>query len=197
MNRIQTFCCALLASMLVSIPALAAPPTGELSYDFIGLGLALGEIDTAGDDVDFTNFTVNGSWAFHSNFALIGSIGAGEIDTAGDVDTTEISLGINPHFPITEQVHIVIPVALLWADYDGRGFSDDDTGYTVGLGVRALPSPAWEFSGGIQHVDIFDSSDQSFYANARWHLNDLFSLSAGGEFGDDVSAFVLGARFSF
>lgn len=197
MNRIQAFCCALLASVLIPVVALAAEPPGELRYDYISLGLAFGEVDTVGDDVDFTTFAVGGSWGFHDNFALFGRLGAGEIETFGDIDTTQLSVGINSHFPITEKIDIVIPVALEWTDFDADGFSDDDTGYSIGVGVRALLSPAWELSGGIQHIDIFSSSDQSLYANVRWHLTDLFSMGLGGEFGDDVSAVLFDARFSF
>lgn len=196
MNRIQIIFGALTALLLVPAASFAAPPPAELRYDFVGLGLTFGEVDTVGDDSDFTNFTVGGSWGFHENFALFGRVSGGEVEAIGDVDTSQVSIGINSHFPITDTLDIVIPVAIEWADFDGPGFSDDDTGYSLGVGVRALLSPAWELSGGIQHVDVF-GSDQSLYVNARWHMTSLFSMGLGGEFGDDVSAILLDARFSF
>lgn len=191
----QRFAWLLLA--LLPGMALAEQPPGEIRYDFLDLGVTFGEVDTVGDDVDFTAVGVSGSWGFHENFALFAGLGAGEIDTFGDVDTTELTVGINPHFPITDKVDIVIPVALEWADYDGRGFSDDDMGYSVGVGIRALPSPALEFGAGVRYVDIFDDGTTTFGANVRWHINHLISVGAGGDFGDDVAALLLNARFSF
>ena len=195
MNLIRSLCCAFL--LLPASVAFAEAPPAEIRYDFLDVGVTFGEVDTIGDDVDFSGFGIAGSWGFHQNFALFGSLGTGEIDVLGDVDTTELSLGINPHFAITDKVDLVIPVALEFADFDASGFSDDDTGYSIGVGVRALPSPSLELGAIFRHVDIFDSDEQSIGLNVRWHINKLFSLGFGGEFGDDVSAALLDARFSF
>ncbi len=199
LNRSRFAWLMLVALLPVLLPgvALAAKPPGELRYDFLDLGVTFGEVDTAGDDVDFSGVGIAGSWGFHDNFALFASLGAGEIEAFSDIDTTELSVGINPHFAITEKVDIVIPVALEWADFDGAGFSDDDMGYSIGVGIRALPSPALEFGAGVRYLDIFNDSATSFAANVRWHITHLFSVGLGGDFGDDVSALLLDARFSF
>ena len=197
MKLMNTFTRALLALAFLSTPALADAPPAEIRYDFLDLGVTFGEVDTAGDDVDFSGFGVAGSWGFHKNIAMTAAIGVGEIDVLGDVDTTELSVGITPHFALTDRLDLVIPVALEWAEFDGRGFSDDDTGYSIGVGIRWLINPAWELGAGIQHVDIFDGDDQSVSANVRWHLSRLFSLGLGGNIGDDASAVLFDARFSF
>jgi len=197
MKPIKTLSRALLPLAFASAPAFAAEPPSEIRYDFLDLGLAFGEIDTVGNDVDFTTAGIGGSWGFHRNIAMTASLGIGEIDTFGDIDTTELSVGITPHFSLAENLDLVVPVALEWADYDAGAASDDDTGYSIGVGVRWLINPAWELGAGVQHVDIFDTDDQSVAANVRWHINRLFSLSLGGEFGDDASAVLFGARFSF
>ena len=187
----------LCAAVLVPALGFAAPPPGEIRYDYLDLGIVFGEVDTAGDDVDFSGIGMAGSWGFHDNFALFASLGTGEIDAFGDIDTTEMSFGINPHFAITDSLDIVIPIALEWADFDSRLVSDDDTGYSIGVGVRWLINPAWEFGAGIRHVDIFDDDEQTVGANIRWHLSRLFSLGLGGDFGDDTTALSLDVRFSF
>ena len=187
----------LCATILVPAVGFAAPPPSEIRYDFLDLGLTFGEVDSDGSDVDFSGIGMAGSWGFHDNFALFASLGAGEIDAFGDIDTTEFSIGINPHFAIAENLDIVIPVALEWADFDAGPFSDDDTGYSIGVGVRWLINPAWEFGAGVRHVDIFDGDEQTVGANIRWHMSRLFSLGLGGDFGDDSSAVLLDARFSF
>ncbi len=194
MNKFKTLMCA---AALLPASVLAAPPPSEIRYDYLNLGAYFGEVDSVGDDVDYSGFSMDGSWGFHDNFALFASLGAGEIDTFGDIDTTELSVCINPHFAITERLDIVIPVAVEWADFDASGFSDDDTGYSIGVGLRWLIDPAWEFGAGVRHVDIFDGDEQTVGANIRWHLNHLFSLGAGGEFGDDTTTVLIDARFSF
>ncbi|MGD8830093.1 MAG: porin family protein [Pseudomonadales bacterium] len=194
----MTFCRLPIAVLLLCpVLAFAAQPPAEIRYDYVDVGVTFGEVDTVGNDIDFSSFDVAGSWDIHKNIALIGRIGVGEIDVPGDIDTSEVSFGINPHFPLTDKIDLIIPVAIEWADYDGRGFSDDDTGYSIGVGIRALPNPQWEFSGGFRHVDIFDNTEQSVLGSARWHINELFSLSVGAEFGDDTSAVRFGGRFSF
>lgn len=197
MKPVKTLSRALLPLAFASAPVFAAEPPAEIRYDYLDLGLTFGEIDTAGDDVDFWGAGIAGSWGFHQNFAMTASIGAGEIDTLGDIDTTEMSLGITPHFALADNLDLVIPVALEWADFDAGAFSDDDTGYSVGVGIRWLINPAWEFGAGVTHVDIFDTDDQSVNANIRWHLSHLLSLGLGAEFGDDVSAALFDVRFSF
>jgi hypothetical protein len=187
----------LCASLLIPAVGFTAPPPGEIRYDFLDLGVTFGEVDSGGSDVDFSGIGMAGSWGFHDNFALFASLGTGEIDAFGDIDTTEISFGINPHFPLTENLDLVIPVAIEWADFDAGLFSDDDTGYSIGVGVRWLINPAWEFGAGFQHIDIFDGDEQTVGANIRWHLNHLFSLGLGGNFSDDATAVLLDARFSF
>lgn len=185
------------AALLWPAMSLAAQPPGELNYDFVDLGVTFGDIDTAGDDVDFSTFDVNGSWGFHKNVALIGRVAVGEIDVPGDIDTTELSIGINPHFALNDRIDLVIPVAIEWAEFDAGSFEDDDTGFSLGVGIRALASPAWEFNGGLRYVDIFEGDDLSVVGGARWHINSLFSLSADATIGDDVTGVRLGGRFSF
>ena len=187
----------LCASIMIPAVGFAAEPPAEIRYDYLDLGVTFGEVDSGGGDVDFSGLGMAGSWGFHDNFALFASLGRGEIDTFGDIDTTELSIGINPHFPLAENLDLVIPVAIEWADFDAGAFSDDDTGYSIGIGVRWLINPAWEFGAGFQHVEIFDGDDQTVGANIRWHLNHLFSLGLGGNFGDDTTAVLFDARFSF
>lgn len=185
------------AALLWPALSLADQPASELNYDFVDLGITFGEVDSPGNDVDFSTFDVNGSWGFHPNIALIGRVAVGEIDVAGDIDTTELSIGVNPHFALTDKIDLVVPVAIEWAEYDASGFDDDDTGFSIGVGIRALATPAWEFNGGLRYVDIFGGDDLSVVGGARWHISSLFSLSADATIGDDASGVRFGGRFSF
>ena len=185
------------ASLLLPATALADQPPDELRYDFLDIGVNFGEIDSPGGDVDFSSIGIAGSWGFHENFALFAGLSTGEIDTAGDIDTTELAFGINPHFSVANNVDLIFPIAIRFVDLDAGIVSDDDTGYSIGFGVRALLSPAWELGAVIQHVDIFGGDEQSIAGNVRWHINHLFSAGLGLSASDDATSVLLDVRFSF
>jgi hypothetical protein len=190
----------LTVSLALPVLGFAAGPN-ELRYSFVDIGLAGGEVEVIDEDLDFGAAGVTGSSGVHPNIALFGRLGVTVVDTSSsffdDVETSELSLGINPHFALSDSVHIVIPIAFEWAEVDDGFFTDDDTGYSIGVGVRALLNPSLELAGGVQHVDIFGSDDQSISGSIRWHISRLFSLSAGAAASDDVTAVNIGARFSF
>ena len=193
----RTLICICATLVLWPMSVMAADPPADIRYDYLDLGVSFGEVDSVINNVDFTSFDMNGSWGFHENFALTMGLGTGEIDVLGDIDTTQLSVGVTPHLALTDRIDLVIPVALEWADFDSGPVSDDDTGYSIGLGIRALPNPSWELSAGVRHVAIFSGSEQSVLGEARWHLNHLFSLALGASLGDDTTAVRFGARFSF
>lgn len=193
----------LLSTILLSLAAPAALAGGPdtLRYSYVDMALSAGEVDAFSSDVDFAAAGVLGSLAVHNNIALFGRVGTTVVDTSDgffdDLETTELSLGINPHFALSRNVHLVFPIAFEWAEADDGVFEDDDTGYSVGVGVRALLNRSWELSGGVQHVDIFGGDDQSVTGSVRWHIAELFSLSLGATASDDAHSFSFGGRFSF
>ena len=183
-----------LGALVLAVPVLADPPVDRIRYDFLDLGVLVGETDS---NVDFSAIGIAGSWGFHDNFALIAGLGAGEIDTAVSVDTTDAFIGLNPHFALTPKIDLVIPFKFLFSDVDGGFLSDDDTGYSIGFGIRALPNPAWEFNVGLEHEDIFGGDEQSLIGGVRWHTNHLFSLGFDLSVSDDAGSGLFTARFSF
>jgi hypothetical protein len=191
-------------ALLISSISMAAPPPDKLRYNYVNLGASGGEIDTGTSlgDVDFTQGSISGSWGVHENVALFGGISGGEIETSDvcfctDIDTAGVSLGVVPHFPLGNNIDILIPVAYEWAELDDGFDTIDDSGYSIGLGIRALLTPAWELSVGVIHVDIGDEDDQSVAGSVRWHIVELFSLSFGAQASSDVTAVTLGGRFTF
>ncbi len=187
---------------LISSVVLAAPPPDEIRYNYVDIGLTGGQIDAGDVDFDYGQAGVVGSWGVSDNIALFAGAAGGTIDVESegfccDIDTAELILGINPHFPLATNVDIVIPVAFLWGEFDDGFFTDDDTGYSIGIGIRALVHPKWELSAGVQHVDIFDDDDQSVSGSVRWHIVSLFSLALGASVADDVNSATLSGRFTF
>jgi len=187
---------------LVPCISLAAPPPDEIRYSYVDLGLTGGQIDAGFTDFDFGTASVIGSWGVNTNIALFAGVAGGTVDVESqgfccDIDTSEFTVGIIPHFALAENVDIVFPLGALRAEVDDGFFSDDDTGYTIGVGIRALVHPRWELSAGVSYVDIFDDDDQSFGGSVRWHIVSLFSLALGVSFADDVESAALSARFTF
>ena len=199
-NKCQRF----LAICLLPAVSLASPPPDEIRYTFVDLGFAVGQLEVGNLDIDTTEGVLGGSVAVHPNIALAGSVGLGTIETSDlgpvpDIDTTSVSLGVVPHFPIAENVDIVVPVSYLWLEADaGSNFgSDDDSGYGIGLGIRALVNPSVELTVGLQHVDIGDDDEQSVSGSVRWHITSLVSLAIGGAVSSDSSAGLISGRLTF
>jgi hypothetical protein len=187
---------------LLSSFALASPAPDEIRYSYVDISLTGGQIDAGRDDFAYGQAGVVGSWGVSDNIALFAGTAAGVVDVESegyccDIETSELALGINPHFPLAKNVDIVIPLAFQYAEFDDGRFTDDDTGYSIGLGIRALVHPNWELSAGIQHVEIFDDSDQTFGGSVRWHIVSLFSLALGAQVADDVKGVTFNGRFTF
>jgi len=202
MTLLRLFFTGLLLSLSF---AVSAEKPDELRYTYVNLDFTAGEIEDVyyGEDVDFGAFVVDGSIAVTDFLAIAGSIGAAVTDDicdyyyCDDVETTTVQIGVVPHFSIGNNVDLVFPISALRVDVEGFGEDEDDTGYSVGIGIRALLNPSWELEAGITHVDVFDDDDQTFSGLVRWHISGLYSMSLGLSSNDDVNAATLGARFTF
>lgn len=176
----------------------------DIRYSFVDISLGVGEGEIGpGEDVDLVKFAVNGSWGLGNNIALFASSSATVFDNfendddCCDLTLSEQSAGINPHFSLGGKVDIVIPIAFLRQEYENDFGESDDTGYSVGVGIRALVSSRWELAAEIRRVDIFEITDETVTGSVRWHINDLFSLAFGAEANDLDEAVTLAGRFSF
>lgn len=196
----------LLSALMLIAPAAFADKYDEPRYSYLDIVLGAGEIDSDFEsDLDYGAAALVGSVALGDYFAMFGSIGATVVDAYDsdgfldddELEIVEYQIGINPHIPLSKTVHIVIPVALIYADAEIDDFSDDDTGWTAGIGLRALVNPSLEMGLGVQHVDIFDGDEQSLAGSIRWHITGLFSLAGGVNVSDDSTGGSLSFRFTF
>jgi Outer membrane protein beta-barrel domain len=168
-------------------------------YSFIEGSYSQIDVDGLGDG---DGLGVGGSYAFTDSFHAFGSFETGEIDvdlgaplgTFGvDVDTMKAGVGYN--MPLSDNVDLIATAAYMSLDMSVI----DDTGYEVGVGLRAMASPAIELSGGIEYADVGDLLDgeTSFSAGFLYHFSDAVAVGAGGSWGDDMSSYALNGRFSF
>lgn len=189
---------ALLALLTISSSALAVE---NLNYNYIELGYETGEIDVLGTDIDATAFSGFGSYALTDSLAITAGAATGEVETSDhgpvpDVDTRDIALGLTPHFSLKENVDLVIPVAIHRAKAKAGTVSDSETGYSIGIGVRALVTDMVELAASVQHIDIEDD-EQSIGGSARFHANESVSFALSASFGDDTSSVGISGRLSF
>lgn len=172
-----------------------------LQYTYVEAGFETGEIDVAGVDIDADGFGGAGSIAVSENIALTASAAKAEIETAPyigrDTDSKVFSIGVTPHFPLADNIDLVVPISIDRVDLRAGSFIDEDeTGYSIGIGVRALVSSQIELEGEVIHVDVEDD-DQGVAGSIRFHATDNLSAALGAQIFGDSQSIVFSGRFAF
>ncbi len=182
---------ALLA--LCAAPALA----DEFSYSYINLGYQAVEIDLGGGfDVDGDGFAIGGSFEGGESWHIFGGYGSTSFDFG--VDLNEFAIGGGYHTPISDKVDFVGELAYVTVEVEvPGGFSTDDDGIGVSIGLRGMMSDVVELSGSINYVDLGGGGETSFGANAWFNMGPAFALGISAGFGDDVTAYGVGVRWYF
>jgi Outer membrane protein beta-barrel domain len=125
--------------------------------------------ESGGVDVDYTNFTLGGgyAWPLSDSADLYGKLGY-----------------------VSAEVEVDVP--------GFGGFSVDDDGFMLGAGLRGRVSQQFELEGAVNYTDFSEGGDDtSLGAAARWFFTNQFSAFAEGEFGDDVTTYGIGMRWNF
>ena len=213
----------LTSALLLPLTAHSAK-SNDIAYDSLDIGWTASsyESDERGafgnsDKENAGTFSIGGSVSATNNLAISGSVGVTVYDDASngyygnygnyyysyDNSTqTSFSIGLIPHFPLGNKVDLIIPLNLIYSDYEERGYSENDTGFSLGLGIRALVIPSLELGAQLTHTDIYSNDSQTFAASARWHISGLFSLALGvsntdSTFYGKTTASNFSMRFSF
>lgn len=182
-----------LAGVLLTGSVLAAEGPrytyGEIGYERL-------DIDNYSGDGDFGN--IGGSFAVHDSIYLFASYSDGSIDgSPGDIDVSTFEAGVGYHYPFNDTVDLVLNAAYAWAkvDFDNFGNEDDD-GYALSAGLRAMVTPQLELNGGGSYVDISDD-DTAIYLGAVYSFTDMFAVTTGASFGDNATSYGIGLRLYF
>jgi hypothetical protein len=184
--------------VLALVPWSGAAVAEGFDYSFVEGSYSQIDVDGLGDG---DGLGVNGSYAFTDSFHAFGSFESGEIDVdlgalgSVGVDVDRMQAGVGFNTPLSESIDLVASASYLSMDLSGF----DDSGYEVGVGLRAMASPVFELSGGIDYADVGDILDgeTSFNAGFLYHFSDAVAVGAGGSWGDDMSTYALNGRFSF
>jgi opacity protein-like surface antigen len=178
---------------------LAAPALGETpSYNFIEAGYVEVDLDFGdGFDVDGDGFGLGGAFEIGDNFFGFASYQDASFDFGVDFSTLEIGLGY--HKGISDNTSFFFRVGYADAEISAPGFgSEDESGYSAGIGVRSNVSDLIELALEVAYLDLGDGADDTAIGGAIWfNITDNFALGANVSAGDDVTSYGAGLRLYF
>jgi hypothetical protein len=183
----------LVAAMLFAGSAVASEGP---RYTFGEIGYARVDFDNFNEDADV--FGANGSLAISDRIYLIASYSDGSIDASGfDVDLKTAEAGAGLHFPLNDKVDFIVDASYIWAEVDADNFnSQDDDGYGIRVGLRAMLTPQFELNGGGTYADVTDD-ETAAYVGVVYNFTDMFAITGDVSVGDDATSYGVGMRLYF
>lgn len=139
------------------------------------------------------------------------------VNKGEDVKTLKLGLGF--HTPLSDNFDLVVTGG--YTDIDLGDFSlgrnknddlnsgddiqaafddlneDDSDGYFLDLGGRAQLTPWLEFGAGVRYTDLDYGDNTSLFGDLMFELSDNLGINLGGDFGDKITTYSLGLRYSF
>lgn len=207
------------ATKIISAIALTCTPLfafaegseKSISYSYIDLGFQQAKV-TDGEDIKADGPRIVGSFEVASNVFV--KVGYRSLETEnlylidsgtlyrGTLELSNLAVGIGGYYPIKENIHFVGELNVSRGEVKGKGgFSwiekESDTGWNVGLGIRAMATNWLELSTGLVHGEIYDESETGFVLGARAHFSKVFSLGLDFVKYSDEDQLGVSARFSF
>lgn len=192
-------CLALAAATLALAPALSQ--AANLSYNYVDVGYV--ETDIDGVDPKLDGFLLRGSLELGSNAFLFADYVDQSVEESGArLDGESIGVGVGYAWPFAEKMDLFGRIGYVRSEVTLRGMGErisfDDDGYTLGVGIRALPVELLELEGTVNYVDLSDSGDDtSLGVAARWIITPQFALGVEAGFADDAKSYGIGFRWTF
>ena len=191
------------STLLVILFAFSATAVADdFKYSSVTVGYMNVEFDDDfGSSVDGDLFGINGSVAIGESFFAFASYATGDVeDAVGDgVDMDQANIGFGHHLSLSENVDLVTSLSYEYIELSDQGISIDENGLGLGVGLRFAATDNVEINGGINYVDYGDifGDRTSFDAAFLYNFTENFTVSVGGEWGDDVTQYVVGGRYYF
>lgn len=172
---------ALCALALASGAAFAAEGSSSLPYTYVDVDLV--SVDAGGGSE--SGIGLDGSYSFNDLWYGVASL--------SDVDTvTAFGVGAGLRADLSPKLHVFGDLRIISVDAGGGS----DTGFQLGGGLRGMAAPALELYGRIDHVDIFNGSDDSLTVGGVYYF-DAVGVQASFTSNDSADAIAIGVRFSF
>ncbi len=186
-------CAGVVAAALLAGSAVAADGP---RYTYGEIGYSNVDFDNFSEDAEL--FNAAGSLAVTDRVHLIAGYSNGSIDASNvNVDLESATIGAGLNFPLNPTVDLVADLAYAWAKVDANNFgSEDDDGYAVNVGLRAMLTPQFELNGGGTYVDISDDNT-ALYVGAAFNFTHMFALTGNVSVGDNATAYSVGVRLYF
>ncbi|HET6473523.1 MAG TPA: outer membrane beta-barrel protein [Pseudomonadales bacterium] len=173
-------------------PAAAAGPR----YTYGEVGYSRVDFDHFSEDADVG--AIAGSFAIADHWYLVADYSYGTIDNTGaDVDLQNADAGVGFHVALDDRVDFIAEAAYAWARVEADRFSDDDDGYALKAGIRAMLTPQFELNAGGTYVDISGDDQKAGYVGAVYNFTDMFAVTGTISAGDDATAYSVGLRLYF
>ena len=186
-----------LAALMLLMPI--AGQAANFGYSFVAFALVpKSETDVDDFDIDGDGFQLRGSIDVHDNFFAVVEIE--DLGFDDDVDFNRWLIGGGGHWPINAKFDVVGRAGIVRYEVERGRFDDDDTGFFLGGGVRALVAPQVEVEGGIELVDaeVAGFGDEIFLVGeGRYHFNSQFSAGGFVKVGDDARELGVYGRFNW
>ena len=191
---------SVLFTALVAFSASAGAQGFE--YDYFSVGYSRIDFeDDFGGSADGDTFGAAGSYGLTENFFVLGSFDTGDVeDDFGDsVDVMLYDLGFGYHMPLTDNVDVFGTLSYEYVELSDGGFSFDENGFGVGIGLRARTGNALEFNAGLELIDLDDFVGDGTFLNlgALYSVTDNLQIGLDGSLGDDLSTYTLSGRYYF
>jgi len=170
---------------LLAIPAISMAE--GLSYNYVEGSYVSSE---EGD-----GYRAAGSFALTPNVFAVAE--GSYYDFGSDVTGTEIIGQLGYRHALNPTMDLNVTGGVIYQEVEVGSASANDTGFTFGGLLRAQLAPQLELNGGIQYIDIADSSDVGFQVGAVYAFTPSLAAVGGGRFIDDSETFNIGIRYNF
>ena len=152
----------LLSAMVAASLALplAAAAGDNVTYSYADLAYVTTDIDGVNEDLD--GFALRGSFEVTDQAFLFGSYTDQSAESGGaDVDYTTFTLGGGYAWSLSDSTDLYGKLGYVSAEVEVSvpglgGFSVDDDGFLLGLGLRGRVAQQFELEGAVNYTDFSD-----------------------------------------
>ena len=186
---------SIIASLLLATIATlsVAAHAAETSYSFVDAGYLTTDIDGISDRAD--GFLLRGSLEVTDRVFVFAGYSSQSID---GLDVEDYGIGVGYAWPITEGADIYGKAGYVRAEADLAGFSLEDDGYSLGVGIRGRVLDRLELEGAVNYTDLSDlGDDTTLAAAARWYFIEQFAVGVEAVLGEDATSYGIGLRWNF
>jgi hypothetical protein len=173
--------------------ATAADNGPRYTYGEVGYS----HLDFDDFDADGDAWYLNGSFALTDMFHVVAGYTDGNLDAngGGSADYSSWNLGVGINYPISDTIDLVGRLSYLSAEVE----NDDEDGYGLYAGVRAMVMPQFELNGGVDYTDLGGDfgDDTAVELGAVYNFTDMVAAAAGVSFSDNVTQYNIGLRLYF